>query len=345
MPRQPPSAATSSTRRGPTRTIAHDRGRLQALIGTIAVSATLIAGCAAHPTAGAPPLSATASATSIDGQQISVIPEVSVQRIFYPTPGGGDPKQNWGDLYLPAGPQQLNSIALVVLIHGGAWASDLGAGLFDPFARDLAARGLAVYNIEYRRLGSGGGWPTTFEDVAHALDNVVSINTRFPQLETGDSVVVGHSAGAQLAVWAGTRHRLAPGDIGSNPRFRPTKVISLAGPLDMVQAVANGDNNVVRALGGTPASVPARYASVDPIQNIDPGTPVVAIHGTADAVVLPSLSKRYVDAVRRDNGNGKLILLDGVTHTSIVSPKSPSYGRILDIITETENNGIDKLDE
>src|SRR5699024_4902357 len=113
--------------------------------------------------------------------------EVTVQRFEYPTRGGAaDPGQNWADLYLPAGAQEVDSIPLAVLIHGGAWQDQLGADIFDPLARELASRGMAVYNIEYRRVGSGGGWPVTFRDVADALDHVVEVDRRFPQITTDD---------------------------------------------------------------------------------------------------------------------------------------------------------------
>ncbi|ORM31898.1 alpha/beta fold hydrolase [Williamsia sp. 1135] len=306
------------------------------------IGVVLVAGCTDDDGASS---EQTTSASIQDDAKVTSLSEVTVQRIDYPTLDGTDPEQNWGDLYLPAGPQNVDSIPLVVLIHGGAWQSQLGANLFDPFARDLAAKGMAVYNIEYRRVGSGGGWPTTFEDVSQALDNVAAIDKKFPQLETTDALVVGHSAGAQLAVWGGTRHKLESDEVGSNPKFRPTKVISLAGPLDMVQAVKNGDDRIVTALGGTPEQVPDRYTSVDPIQNIDPGTPVIAVHGTADTVVLPSLSQRYVDAVNKQNGTGKVILLDGEDHGSIVTSTKPVYGQIIDIITDASSTKAADLDE
>lgn len=308
--------------------------------GAIVVCALLATSCSVDEDASEP----TSTETVVnDADSVPYFDEVTVERIEYETIDGSDPDQDYGDLYLPAGEQRPDSIPLVVLIHGGAWMSQLGADLFDPFARDLASRGLAVYNIEYRRVGSGGGWPQTFEDVSQALDSVVGIDERFPQIDHEDALVVGHSAGAQLAVWGGTRHRLEHGDIGANPKFRPTKVISLAGPLDMVQAVANGDTNIVRALGGTPDQIPDRYASVDPIQNIDPGTPVIAMHGTDDTVVLPSLSQEYIAELESQNGSGQVVLFDGEDHTSIVSSDSAAYARILDTITDAANTSADEL--
>lgn len=271
--------------------------------------------------------------------------QVTVTRIEYPTVDDADTEQNWADLYLPTGSEETDTVPLVVLIHGGSWQSHLGADVFDPLARDLAARGMAVYNVEYRRVGSGGGWPTTFRDIASALDHVVDVDKQYPQLTTDDELVVGHSAGAQLAVWGGTRHKLENDEVGSKPEFRPTRVVSLAGPLDMRYAATHGDDRIVTVLGGTPDEVPDRYTSVDPIQNIDPDTPVIAMHGSADTVVTPTNSRRYVQAVEREDGNASLVLLPDIDHAAIVSSDAPSYEHVLDVITETSDASLDELDE
>ena len=63
---------------------------------------------------------------------------------------------------------------VAVVIHGGFWRAGYGRKLMRPLCEDLAERGWIAWNVEYRRLGhgSGGGWPTTFEDVAAAIDHV-----------------------------------------------------------------------------------------------------------------------------------------------------------------------------
>ncbi|MBU9766323.1 prolyl oligopeptidase family serine peptidase [Mycobacterium sp. TNTM28] len=286
--------------------------------------------------------------------EIAVVPEVlalssvSVTRFHYLSEGSADrrdPDQNWADLYLPSGAHAFNALPLVVLIHGGGWNSTMGAGVFDGLARELAGHGMAVYNVEYRRVGSGGGWPTTFDDVAHAMDYVAQLSLRYPQLAVDDALVVGHSAGAQLAVWASTRHDLRGDEVGSRPRFRPTRVISLAGPLDMVYAANHGDKHIAAVLGGRPAEVPGRYASVDPIQNLDPRVPVIAVHGTLDTVVAPDNSKRYVAALRKRGGRAGLELLPGEGHGSMVSTRSPAFRRVLRLITVTANADMDQLPE
>lgn len=268
-----------------------------------------------------------------------------MHRVAYDTSQDSDPTQNWGDLYLPAGEHAADTVPLVVLIHGGSWKSQLDAQTMRPFAIDLAERGMAVYNIEYRRVGSGGGWPHTFTDVGNALDHVVVLDQQFPELTLDDELVVGHSAGAQLAVWAGTRNKLSTSEIGHDPKFRPTRVVSLAGPLDMVYAAEHGNDRIVTALGGTPEEVPGRYESVDPIQNIDPTMPVVALHGTADTIVPPILSERYIDEVERRDGIGDLVVAEGEDHTSIVDSNQPVYQVILDIITDASGKTIEELDD
>ncbi len=305
------------------------RRELAAVFGAV-LAVTIAPSCAERPVA--PKALAPAP-------ELVSLAEITVERFWYPVderPGSAaDTGQNWADLYLPAGPQRVDSIPLVVLIHGGAWQSTLGANVFEGLARELAGRGFAVYNVEYRRIGSGGGWPNTFRDVAHALDNIIEVDRKYPQLTTDDELVVGHSAGAQLAVWASTRKNLKTNEEGSRPVFRPTRVISLAGPLDMVYAANHGDDHIVTVLGGRPTEVPDRYASVDPIQNIDPTVPVIALHGTRDTVVAPANSERYVAAVKRRGGRAAVELLHGDTHTSIVSARSPNYQHVLHVITTT----------
>jgi acetyl esterase/lipase len=298
--------------------------------------------------AGVAPSCATETRTAqfAVAPEVLTLPKVTVTRFHYRSDGsagGRYPDQNWADLYLPGGAHAFNSVPLVVLIHGGGWQSTMGAGVFDGLARELAGRGMAVYNIEYRRIGSGGGWPATFDDVARAMDYIAEVNLQYPQLAIDDALVVGHSAGAQLAVWASTRHDLPGGEVGSRPLFRPTRVISLAGPLDMVYAANHGDKHIVAVLGGRPSEVPQRYASVDPIQNLDPAVPVIAIHGTLDTVVAPANSQRYVAALKKRGGRASVELLPGENHTSILSKRSPHFGRVLHLITATSDANLDQL--
>ena len=79
---------------------------------------------------------------------------------------GPQPAQ-FGELHLPERPAG-RRIGVAVVLHGGFWRQAYGLELGRPLAADLAAAGVAAWNVEYRRVGGGGGWPATFADVAAA---------------------------------------------------------------------------------------------------------------------------------------------------------------------------------
>ena len=95
---------------------------------------------------------------------------------------------------------------VAVLFHGGFWYHAWERDLMDGLALDLARRGIAAWNVEYRRVGAGGGWPATGEDAARAADHLLALAPVY-ELDLGRVAVLGHSAGAQLALWVAARGR------------------------------------------------------------------------------------------------------------------------------------------
>lgn len=314
---------------------------------TAAVATSLLlalGACADEPDSSAVPSESAAVAAdpgkaAADFAKVTASTNVDAKRYLYPTTTGNrDDDQNWADLFLPPGEHEAGDVPLVVLIHGGAWKSEIGADVFVTFARRLAERGLAVYNVEYRRVGAGGGWPTTFADVAAALDYIPKVKKAVPSLNIDDVVVAGHSAGGQLSMWAGTRHKLENDDVGSKPTFQPKRVISLSGPIDMRTAVRMGDKNIVEALSGGPDEVPDRYAEVDPIQNIDPSIPVIAMNGDKDRIVPAVLSQNYVRAARAQGAKADMVLMRGINHVQIVDPGNPQFVTVLETISRSAHD-------
>src|SRR5260370_23879587 len=75
-------------------------------------------------------------------------------------------------------------------------------------AGDLATRGYAAWNIEYRRVGdAGGGWPGTLLDVALATDYLRILAPTY-ELDLQRGVPIGHSAGGHLALWLAAPQRI-----------------------------------------------------------------------------------------------------------------------------------------
>lgn len=244
---------------------------------------------------------------------------------------GDDPAQH-GVLHLPGreGPHPT-----VVMIHGGFWLARYDAGLMTELAEDLAGRGYAVWNLEYRRVGNGGGWPATFEDVAAATDHLAGLADEHA-LDLDRLVALGHSAGGQLAVWLAARPGL-PADVpGADPRVVPVGVVSQAGVLALREAADQrlGGGSTQRFLGGTPEEVPERYDVASPVARVPIGAPVVAVHGADDRVVPPSQSEVFVAAAGQAGNDAELVLIDGEGHFDHLDPGSEVWAAAVDAIEE-----------
>jgi acetyl esterase/lipase len=227
------------------------------------------------------------------------------------------------DVRLPAG-----NVArpLVVVLHGGFWRAEWNREHIGPLAAGLAAAGWPVAVLEYRRSGQpGGGWPGTFDDVAAgivrapALVDAALAERGRPPLPVG-AVVLGHSAGGQLALWYAVDP--APAVLRG--------VVALAPVADLTQAYTlDLDRGAVAALlGGGPADVPERYAAADPTRRPSPAVPAVLLHGDLDEQVPVELSRRYVRAARAAGAPVSLIELPGVEHFGLIDPESPTWSPV-----------------
>jgi len=234
---------------------------------------------------------------------------------------GEDPSQ-YGELTLPDGTPR----GVVVVIHGGFWRAAYDLDLGRPLAADLAGRGWAVWNLEYRRVGpagagGGGGSPTTLDDVAAGIDRLAHLDVALSTV-----VTLGHSAGGHLATWAASRDRFARWQAG----VPVTHVISLAGVLDLRAAYDEGlgDGAVEAFLGHAPgpddaAADPARQAPLD--------VPLWCVHGRADDVVPISQSEQYVAAASSDGARAELVAVEG-DHFVVVDTASDAWAQTVGIL-------------
>lgn len=241
----------------------------------------------------------------------------------------GPARSQRGDLYLPAGGGPHPAI---VLIHGGSWMSRYGRIVMRGLACDLTRRGWAVWNIEYRRIGGGGGWPATFVDVGGAIDHLSQLSAPL-DLDCGVTLI-GHSAGGHLALWAAGRERLAqgaPGHLDGEPPVRIARVVAQAGVCDLAGAYRRWRGGAVRALmGGPPEEFPERYEAGDPMQLLPLGMPTLLVHGTLDETVSVKLARSYESAARVAGGEIELVEIPGEAgrHRAHIDPRGRAWEEV-----------------
>lgn len=234
------------------------------------------------------------------------------------------------DLLLPPGDAAGRTV--VVLVHGGYWGAAYDRSLQDAVAADLVAAGWAVWNVDYRSVGNGGGFPQTFEDVAAAFDLLVDVGAE-RGLDTSRVAAVGHSAGGSLALWAAGRHRLPPGAPGASPRLRPVAVVSQAGINDLVTAAEQGlgDDAVVALLGAAPDDDPdGVYRLTSPTALLPLGVPTLVVTGDADTVVPPGQTSLYAQAATAVGDPVQLQMVAGEGHFEHLDPSSEVWSVVRD---------------
>jgi dipeptidyl aminopeptidase/acylaminoacyl peptidase len=203
-------------------------------------------------------------------------------------------------------------VGVAVVIHGGFWRDRYDRHLMDPLCADLASRGFAAWNLEYRRLGSGGGWPATGDDVRAAIEILVGPG----------AVAIGHSAGGHLALWAA-----AEGLVRG--------AVAQAGVADLVEAYRLGlsDRVAGELLGGSPEQRPDAYAAASPAQRLPLGAPQLLVHGEDDAIVPFSMSREYERAARAAGDDVELVALPGVGHYEHLDPASEAWAAVVRWLT------------
>lgn len=242
---------------------------------------------------------------------------------------GADSLQ-FGELRLPPGE---GPFPVVAIIHGGCWLSAYDLRLMDAMATDFTERGYATWNLEYRRVGdAGGGWPGTFLDIANGIDHLQTLAEAQP-LDLEQLVVVGHSAGGHLALWAGSRGGLPrKSPLYTGMPLQPAGVVSLAGIVDLADYYDpnSGCGGAVDDLiGATPDSIPERYRQTSPVNLPLMNVPRILLTGTEDPIVPTTHVNRYL-ADRPDlEGLLQAREIRRVGHFEVIAPGSRAWPEVV----------------
>lgn len=201
---------------------------------------------------------------------------------------------------------------LVVLIPGGGWVSADRAGLA-PLASALSDAGMTVVSATYRTSSDEAYFPAPLEDVLCAVAFAAAVPTA-----TGDAphpiVVVGHSAGANLAALAA----LVPEDAAASCPYQavaPDALIGLAGPYDVAQL----PQIAVTLFGVSAEEEPGRWEDGNPVLQAGSrkDVPVLLVHGEDDPVVPVSFTTEFAAALEDGGHDTTVEIVPGTDHSGI----------------------------
>jgi acetyl esterase/lipase len=229
---------------------------------------------------------------------------------------GADPSQFF-ELFIPKLSFGAKPRGSAIMIHGGFWRAKYDLAHASHLCAAFAAAGIATANLEYRRVGNGGGWPATFHDLRAGL---AAVRKHFAAAPV--ATALGHSAGGHLAL------RLA-----ADPDSTLKGVVALAPVADLQLAYELHLSNdaVVEFLGSTPAEKPEAYADADAARHAS-NIPRALIHGTHDDVVPIALSQSFVAQRRADRGRVELVELADAGHFDLIDPASRAWPVVLDSV-------------
>jgi acetyl esterase/lipase len=237
-----------------------------------------------------------------------------------------------GDLRVPetAGPHPV-----AVLLHGGFWRDHWTRDLMGSLALDLTTRGWATWNLEYNRVGSGGGWPVTLEDVAAGIDRLEEVGADH-RLDLAKVVAIGHSAGGHLALWAAARPHLSDRLPDIPTRVPLRAAVGLAPVTDLKTGYNEdlGDGAVGALLRRTPVDGPDRYAAASPKELLPIGVAQIIVHGSLDEDVPVAMSRQYAAAATAAGDAMTYHEIDGADHMDVIDRDHEAWSTV---VTELES--------
>ena len=226
----------------------------------------------------------------------------------------GVDQYHFGDLRLPNGS---GPFPAAMFVHGGFWRARYDLTHAGFLCAALAHAGFVAWNLEYRRVGNpGGGWPGSFEDVTAGYQFLKQLSAKYP-IDPKRIVVIGHSAGGQLALALAAHHNSM------------RAVVSLAGLLDLRQTwnLHLSNDAVAEYLGGSTERVPEHYHEASPIE-LDIHCKQLVVHGTDDDIVPITMSRDYVKLKQKKNEDATLLEIPKVGHFEIVDPESKVWNQV-----------------
>lgn len=247
---------------------------------------------------------------------------------------GAAPSQ-FVEVFRPAGQ---GPFPVVVLIHGGCWTAAFGGiRQMHNVAGALQKQGIAVWNVEYRRVDeAGGGYPGTYQDVNAALKTLETVADKY-QLDVSRIAAMGHSAGGQLVQWLAGRARIPKSSpLVPDDKLSIRNIISLGGLADLraeKQLIRSRCGRDTAELAGLPSSTrPDVFADTNAADLLPNGSTTYLINGEYDQISPLRVASDYAERARRAGDAAETLVLPGAGHFDEIAASSASWKLIFPVI-------------
>ena len=228
----------------------------------------------------------------------------------------GDHDSQFIEVWRPSEPSQGN----LVFIHGGCWLSDYDIKHARPFMSALSKLGYQVFGVEYRRVGNGGGWPTSYQDISSAIQHILEK----PNVTAPNTAILGHSAGGHLALLAATDNQLP----------HPFSAIIGLAAISNIEQYSQGSNSCETVtehfMGGSLQERTTEYRAANPIEHAFLN-PVYLLHGADDPIVDPNQSKALTDRAQ------SLYIQKRAGHFDWLHPDTVAFTRVEKLLKDVFN--------
>ena len=215
---------------------------------------------------------------------------------------------------------------VVLMVHGGCWQKAIAdRTLMNYAAADLRARGIAVWNIEYRGVDEdGGGYPGTFKDVAAAAK---ALSDKGPEmgLNTDRIIGFGHSAGGHLVAWLATQDNLpSQSPIADAPITTLYGIINSGGLADLEASEPVTLPSCLSAIADQLTGPESHdrenvYSDTSPAMLQPSRTIQYSVNGARDRIAPPQLGIAYTALVNEAGGSALYEEVFG-GHVELISP-------------------------
>lgn len=208
----------------------------------------------------------------------------------------------------------------IMVIHGGSWCGGDSQQL-PELNSELARLGFHVASINYR-LAPKYISPAPVEDIQTAI-SWLKHHAYELKIDTNNFILLGRSAGAQLALVAAYTSNM--------PAIRG--VVNFYGPTDMVWGYSTPVNPYIMDskkvledfLGGPYSKVPQNYLTSSPVEVVSrKSVPTLIIHGENDALVAYEHGKRLCKKLTDNNVPHYMLSLPWATHGCDYTLNGPS---------------------